>query len=112
MTHAPRTDSFDEKREAGYEAELRKTVLEACTGLSCEVFLFGSRARGTARRASDFDVGILGLSPEEFARVKRIIEDRVEEGPIPHEVDVVDFERATEPFRTPALEGRVVWKND
>ncbi len=104
-------EGFDELREASYEAELKRIVLGATQGLSCEVFLFGSRARGEARRSSDFDIGIRGLSPEIFTRVRRSIEDAVEESCIPHEVDVVDFDRAGEPFLSVALRWRVVWKS-
>lgn len=104
--------AIDSAREAEFERVLRALVLEAVAKLPCEVFLFGSRARGETRRASDFDIGIRGLSKDSFETIRRHIEDAVEDGPILHEVDIVDFDSATEPFRTAALEDRVVWKND
>ena len=101
----------DLERESDFELRLRGIVLDAVADARCEVFLFGSRARGETRRASDFDIGIRGLSAEGFRRVKRLVEDAVEDGNIPHEVDVVDFDNATEPFRGLALKDRVIWKN-
>jgi hypothetical protein len=56
-------------------------------------------------------VGIRGLSAAAFSDVRRRITDAVEEGNIPHEVDVVDFSRASESFRSIALKDRIVWKN-
>jgi uncharacterized protein len=101
----------DLEKEAGFEAHIRKIVLDAVSDRSCEVFLFGSRARGVTRRDSDFDIGIRGLSREGFARLKRLVEAAVEEGNIPHEVDIVDFDGAAEPFRSIALKDRVIWKS-
>jgi hypothetical protein len=36
----------------------------------------------------------------------------VEESNLPHEVDVVDFDSAFEPFRSAALKERMVWKSE
>lgn len=101
----------DLARESMYLEQIRSLVLSVVEGMPCEVFLFGSRARGQVRRASDFDIGIRGLPDEVFRVVKRRIEDVVEEGFIPHEVDIVNFDRAPEPFHSVALKARVIWKN-
>ena len=101
----------DPAREAEYERRVRELILSETSGSRCEVFLFGSRARGQARRTSDFDIGIRGLTKTAFETLKRRIEDAVEDGPIPHEVDLVDFDSATEPFSSVALKDRIVWKN-
>ncbi len=104
---------FDPVREAEYEDELKRIVMAACHGLSCRVTLFGSRASGRATRRSDFDLALSGLDEGAFLTVSRAIEDAVEESRIPHDVDVVDLDRAAEPFRTMVLAGPgVVWKND
>jgi predicted nucleotidyltransferase len=79
--------------------------------MACEIFLFGSRAQKRTRRSSDFDIGIRGLSAKEFDALKSSIVEAVEESHIPHEVDVVDFDRALEPFRSVAQRERVVWKS-
>jgi predicted nucleotidyltransferase len=110
MMHKSRAE-VDLERESDFELRLRVIVLSAVADARCEVFLFGSRARGETRRASDIDIGIRGLPVEGFRRVKRLVEDAVEAGNIPHEVDIVDFDSATEPFRSLALKDRVIWKN-
>ena len=103
--------SVDFKREKYYELLLREMVLRICAEFRCEVFLFGSRARGEVRRASDFDIGIRGLAQADFRLVKRRIEEQAEESIIPHEVDVVDFDQAGERFGTEALRRIAVWKS-
>ncbi len=104
---------FDPVREAEYEGELNRIVLAACHGLSCRVTLFGSRASGRATRSSDFDLAFSGLDERAFIAVRRAIVDAVEESRIPHDVDVVDIDRAAEPFRSMVLQGPgIVWKND
>jgi len=101
----------DFKREKHYEFLLKEIVLRSSAELQCEVFLFGSRARGEVRRASDFDIGIRGLARADFRLVKRRIEEVVEESIIPHEVDVVDFDDVGERFKPEALRRIVVWKS-
>ena len=103
--------SIDFKREKHYEVLLREIVLRSSADLQCEVFLFGSRARGKVRRASDFDIGITGLAQADFRLVKRRIEEEVEESIIPHGVDVVDFDQVGERFKTEALRRITVWKS-
>lgn len=102
--------SFDPVREQHYEALLQKKVLELCEAYSCKVYLFGSRARGEGRRSSDFDIGIEGLDEKSFYRIKGDIEDWVEESPIPHTVDVVNFSQCEETFLQNARKGAKVWK--
>ncbi|MFI4948510.1 MAG: nucleotidyltransferase family protein [Alphaproteobacteria bacterium] len=62
------------------------------------VFLFGSRATGTARERSDIDIGIEGPAPVP-GRTLAAIEDELEEAPTLHTVEIVDFARASETFR-------------
>lgn len=67
------------------------------------VFLFGSRAAGTARERSDFDIGIDGPTPLPSA-VKFRIEDRLEQLPTLYKIDVVDFATVSSAFRQYALQ--------
>jgi predicted nucleotidyltransferase len=100
----------DAVREAEFEQQLKEIVLRAAADMPCDIFLFGSRAQKSIRRSSDFDVGIKGLTARDFYLIKERIEDAVEESNIPHGVDVVDFDQATEPFRSMAQETRIIWK--
>jgi predicted nucleotidyltransferase len=62
------------------------------------VFLFGSRATGTAHDRSDIDIGIerSALVPREALAA---IHEEIEEAPTLYTVDVVDFKRLPEIVR-------------
>ena len=60
-----------------------------------EVRLFGSRATGHARRASDIDLAI--SAPDATADQWLALTEALEEAPIIYEVDVVRTERAHNP---------------
>jgi len=62
------------------------------------LFLFGSRATGSAGERSDFDIGIEG--PAAVPRqILAAIHEELEEAPTLHTIDVVDFARVSETFR-------------
>ena len=62
------------------------------------VFLFGSRAAGTARDRSDIDIGIEGPAPVPRAALAAI-QDEIEEAPTLYSIDIVDFRRLPAKFR-------------
>jgi predicted nucleotidyltransferase len=63
-----------------------------------QVFLFGSRATGTARERSDIDIGIEGPAPVPHEALAAI-EEELEDAPTLYTIDVVDFKRLPETFR-------------
>ena len=67
-----------------------------------KVILFGSRADGTARDRSDFDIGIVGPGPLPLKTFFRI-EDRLDNLDTLYKLDWVDLNRADELFRDEAL---------
>ena len=72
------------------------------------LYLFGSRARGQAARASDIDIAIVPdapLLPGTLARIR----DALEESTIPFEVEVVDLSCVDEPFRRRVLAEAIAW---
>jgi predicted nucleotidyltransferase len=72
-----------------------------------EVFLFGSRATGTADLRSDFDIGIRAgrrLDGREMAEIR----DRLEALPILQTVDVVDFSCVSAAFESVATRDRIM----
>lgn len=63
-----------------------------------DVWVFGSRAQGKARQASDLDLAILGdgaLAFEELA----LLRDEFSESNLPYKVDVVDWNTTSAEFR-------------
>ena len=71
------------------------------------VFLFGSRAAGTMRERSDFDIGVLGAVPLPVGLFSRIA-DRLDELPTLCRIDWVDLATVSERFRVEALRRKVV----
>jgi predicted nucleotidyltransferase len=62
------------------------------------VFLFGSRAAGSAAERSDIDIGIEGPAPVPRSALAAI-HDEIEGAPTLYTIDVVDFRRVPENFR-------------
>ena len=62
------------------------------------VFLFGSRAAGSATERSDIDIGIEGPAPVPRLALAAIHEE-LEEAPTLYTIDIVDFTRVSENFR-------------
>jgi type I restriction enzyme S subunit len=62
------------------------------------VFLFGSRATGSAGERSDIDIGIDGPTPVSRAALAAIHDER-EEAPTLYTIEVVDFARVSKRFR-------------
>ena len=69
---------------------------------SYRLFVFGSRATGTARKFSDMDIGIQGDVPVPSAALEYIRED-LENSSIPYKVEVVDFTIVEPTFKAHAL---------
>lgn len=63
-----------------------------------EVWAFGSRATGRARRHSDLDLAVLGETPLSFERSGALAE-AFSDSDLPFRVDVVDWTRTSETFR-------------
>lgn len=62
------------------------------------IFIFGSRAQGTAHERSDIDIGIEGPGPVPLEALSAIQEE-LDEAPTLYTIEVVDFTRVPEKFR-------------
>lgn len=73
------------------------------------IYLFGSRAKGNARKTSDVDVAFepKGLLPVHWLSK---LKDRLEESTIPYKVDLVDLSKTNPNFKVQALTGAILWK--
>lgn len=67
-----------------------------------KVFIFGSRATGTNRPGSDFDIGIKNKEPIPYAKMA-LISDEVDRLDTLYTVQIVDFNKVTKDFKEVAL---------
>jgi predicted nucleotidyltransferase len=79
-------------------AEVRAVVLEGLRGTGARVFLFGSRADGSAHATSDVDVAVLPSRPLAIGLMSRIRE-ALDESTLPFAVDLVDLSDVDPEFR-------------
>ncbi len=90
-------------REEQVKAEITRVIQQMGDELSgYQVVLFGSRAKGTAREHSDFDVGILGNQKLPL-RIFYALDDLFESIDTLYSIDWVDLNDTTEAFRTEAM---------
>ena len=89
-------------------SEVRRIVAEGLRGLSARLFLFGSRARGTARFGSDIDVAVLPMAPLPRGTLAAIRE-ALEESRVPFAVELVDLSESDRQFRERVLAEGVPW---
>lgn len=100
----------DEQYEKKFLAMVKDMVLRIVASYNCAVFLFGSRAEGKYSRSSDYDIGIEGLDKESFEEAEWMIKALMDGSPIPHNIDVVNFDTVDEDFKKIAKRSVVVWK--
>lgn len=71
-----------------------------------KIYLFGSRAKGSASEYSDYDIAIESATPirNKLSHVKTLIEDST----IPYKIDLIDLSQAPYLVKTVREEG-IVW---
>ncbi len=103
-----RTDPKLREEEARWLEAIRAIVFRELAGVSARVWLFGSRARGTARRTSDIDIAVDGPIP---IGLLSHVREALEESNVPVRVDVIDLRDADAGFRARVLEEGVLWSS-
>jgi len=73
----------------------------------CEVWAFGSRARGTAKPYSDLDLAIISPQPLGLSLSAALCED-FSESDLPWKVDVLDWATTSDSFKAIVEQRRVV----
>jgi len=96
--------------EKSLDSEIREVFQNMGTALrGYRIILFGSRARGNADPASDFDLGVLGDQPLDLETFYEIA-DALEALPTLYRIDWVDLNRANAKLRRQALnDGKVLY---
>lgn len=84
------------------EEEIKRIIFRFLNPKEYQVFIFGSRATGKAKKYSDYDVGIWGKKPAPW-RILADIEEALEESDLPYKVEVVDFSLVPSNFKKVAL---------
>ncbi len=87
---------------------VKKIVLKKIDLLEFDIFLFGSRADGTAREMSDIDVGVLGKQKLNMF-TKSDLEQMLEDCIVPFKVDLIDFYSVSDAFKQRAMQHVVYW---
>jgi hypothetical protein len=93
---------------AGDLEAVRRIVTQALHGLPVRVFLFGSRARGDDRAASDIDVALLSSTPLPRDLSSRLRE-ALEESHVPVAIELLDLSEAPASLRRRVLEEGHEW---
>ncbi|HWQ65854.1 MAG TPA: nucleotidyltransferase domain-containing protein [Methanospirillum sp.] len=73
------------------------------------VILFGSRARGTAHRGSDVDIGLIPHG-EVNSKTLTLLREGLEEFATPWIIELVDISKTDESFRSHAMREGIIWK--
>jgi predicted nucleotidyltransferase len=96
------------------EEQILQLIRECLSGFDeslrgYRVFLFGSRATGTAHERSDFDLGVFGAEPFPLKPFYEI-ENALENLPTLYRIDWLDLNRVSDEFRDVALsEAKVLY---
>lgn len=69
----------------------------------CKVLAFGSRVSGNAAKFSDLDLAIVGNKEIPLSVISEL-KDAFSESDLPFRVDLIDWSRTSEKFRTIVLE--------
>lgn len=88
--------------------EAKRIILAGLSGHPADVFLYGSRAKGTARRTSDIDVAIMPKAPLP-SWLLSVIREALENSAIPYQVDLIDLTTADPSFRERIQKEGIPW---
>lgn len=91
-----------------YLAQVKSIALAALAGHGVAVYLFGSWARGEARRSSDIDIAVDAPRPLPLGVMARLRE-ALEESTVPYQVDTVELAETSPEFRERVRREGVRW---
>lgn len=93
-----------------YLRKLKQEILSSLAQEPVKIYLFGSRARGDERAASDIDIGVIPTSPLRPGTLSALRE-RIEGLNIPYKVEIVNLLGTSQEFRRQALRDAQIWKS-
>ena len=92
-----------------YVLEVKEFTRKFCQNQPVRIYLFGSWARGEAKRSSDVDIAI--ESKEDMSFLIGEFREALENSCIVYNVDVVDMNFAAESLCKKIREEGIVWKD-
>lgn len=94
------------------EEETKLKIISLLTVLfpDAKIYLYGSRARGDHQESSDIDLAIDSHTKLSFTKLGEA-RSILEASQIPHRVDIVDYNSASERLRPLIDQDKIVWKN-
>ncbi len=93
--------------ESARHSEIIDLIKKACEAKKkslqgYKIILFGSRAKGSVKSRSDFDIGIIGEKPLELEYYFSL-KDAIDNLPTLFNIDLVDLGRADQKFKDEVL---------
>lgn len=98
------------KYDDPYLEQLRQLIIQFLADYPIKIYLFGSRAKGVTRLASDVDIAILPYGQIPIDLMSRL-RDLIEESHVPYLVDVTDLSQATDNDKEKIIKKAVLWKD-
>lgn len=92
-----------------YLQTAKNIVLQQVANQPIKVYLFGSRAKNTARRNSDIDIALLS-NKIDISVIASQLRENFEESSTPYQVDIVDLNSADEAMKQKILKEAISWK--
>ena len=102
-TIVPAADARDLRR-------IRQLVNERLRPYGARIFLYGSRAHGSARRSSDVDVAVLAEPALPVGILSRLREE-LEESSVRLPVEIMDLAQANPALRERVMREGIVWND-
>lgn len=95
----------------GIDEKSKQKIIAVLSGLfpDAEIYLFGSRARGTQSPRSDIDIALKAsekMSRHEIGEAMSMLEA----SNMPYRVQIVDFNRVSDDMRTSISDEGILWK--
>ena len=95
----------------GIEEEFKQKIIAILSALfpKAEIYLFGSRARGTQSPRSDIDIALKEEKKISRSAIGEII-SMFENSCIPYKIQIVDFNAVSDAMRKSITDEGILWK--
>lgn len=90
--------------------QIRRLINRRLCRFGARIFLYGSRARGTAGRSSDVDVAVLAEQPLPLDLLSRL-RDELEESSIRLPVEIMNLSEASPRLRQRVMQEGISWND-